>query len=278
MADSPLRARGSYLSWFFPWQIMLGSPGQWMFQALAGISVARGGVAWDRLNIAPLAAAAAPGSGLGGVDATVGTPRGPVTVSWRALPPTRGLCGTAQEKDLVGEPLHLDCGADGGVIGEITFASYGTPAGSCADPSALAVDAGCHAPTSSSVVTAACVGKASCTLFANNTQFGGQDPCSGTLKRLVVAATCAGGCTAQFALNATVPGGSTATIVVPAPGLNATLAGAATLAEGGVPFFRNGSFVPGAVDSIVSARVGGDNAGFEVIAGGGRYAFTLARC
>ena len=50
--------------------IMLGSPGQWMMQALAGISLKRG--AWDRIRIAPLEAATSIHSEIGGIDATVG--------------------------------------------------------------------------------------------------------------------------------------------------------------------------------------------------------------
>ena len=75
---------GSHLIFGSRNHIMLGSPGQWMMQALAGISLGKGGVAWDRIRIAPLEAATSIHSEIGGIDATVGTPRGPISVSWRA--------------------------------------------------------------------------------------------------------------------------------------------------------------------------------------------------
>ncbi|HTP25620.1 MAG TPA: hypothetical protein VMK12_08175, partial [Anaeromyxobacteraceae bacterium] len=58
------------------------------------------------------------------------------------------------------------------------------PKGSCGSFSTTS----CNASTSMSVVTSACLGKASCTLNANNTTFG--DPCVGKRKKLAVQVTC----------------------------------------------------------------------------------------
>ena len=59
-----------------------------------------------------------------------------------------------------------------GVVDKILFASYGTPTGSCGS---WAVGA-CNAANSSAIVTAKCVGKASCSFIANTPLFG--DPCA----------------------------------------------------------------------------------------------------
>eukprot|EP00937_MAST-01D_sp_MAST-1D-sp2_P005224 g5224.t1 len=251
--------------------IMLGSPGQWLFQRVAGIDVGRGGVAFDRVASAPLAAAAAAGSGLAGVDAAVGSPRGAVAVAWRTLPWEPGMCAEAAERNDQGAALHLDCGP-GGIIGTIDFASFGTPAGSCTAASALATDPTCDATSSVAVVTSACAGQRQCTLYANASQFGGADPCHGVRKRLVVAATCAGSCQTRFILNATVPVGSTATVTLP----GAAVGGADVLTEAGQPIYRAGAFVPGAVAGVKSAQ--SVNGGLEVVTGGGRYAFALLKC
>jgi glucose/arabinose dehydrogenase len=80
--------------------------------------------------------------------------------------------------------LSLSCGA-GNVLRSVQFASYGTPSGSCG----AYTQSSCHAASSRSVVESACLGRASCSVAANNATFG--DPCVGTLKRLYVQATCA---------------------------------------------------------------------------------------
>ena len=248
--------------------IMLGSPGQFLYQHVAGIDVGRGGIAFDRVAIAPMAAAAAAGSGLRGVDATVGTPRGAVAVSWRVLPDEPGLCGEASEMNDQGEPLHLHCPT---TIGAIDFASYGTPTGSCTDASALVADPTCNSPTSLAVAKASCVGKQTCTLYANDTQFGGDDPCHGVRKRLAVTGTCVGACTPHFTLNATVPVGSNATISLPS-----SASASVEITESGLTIFRAGAFQPGVAPGVASVLA--VDGGFEVTVGGGRYVLALQRC
>jgi len=258
--------------------IMLGSPGQFLFQQVAGIDVGPGGVAFDLVAVAPMTAAAASYSGLGGVDATVGTPRGAVTVSWRSVPNEPDLCGEAAEKNDQGQPLHLDCGANSS-ISAIDFASYGTPNGTCADSSLLKVDPTCTAPTSVTVVRAACLGKEQCTLFANDTQFGGIDPCHGIAKRLAVTVTCSNTCRPHFTLNVTVPTGSNATVSLPftptrVKSMSAELP--VVLTESGIPIYRNGTFLPGVAAGVTAVR--GKSSSIEVTTGGGHYALALLQC
>ncbi|KAJ1426068.1 Glycoside hydrolase, family 35 [Sesbania bispinosa] len=80
--------------------------------------------------------------------------------------------------------MHLHC-QDGQIISSITFASYGTPGGSCQNFS----KGNCHAPSSMSIVSKACQGKKSCSIKISNTVFGG-DPCHGVVKTLSVEARC----------------------------------------------------------------------------------------
>lgn len=82
----------------------------------------------------------------------------------------------------------LDCGGrNAGVIKSIDFASYGKPTGFCGS---LVKDAQCDAPTSVSVVTQACVGKPSCTIFSNDETFSGAAPCSGGGTSLAIQVQC----------------------------------------------------------------------------------------
>ncbi|WP_159396820.1 CAP domain-containing protein [Sorangium cellulosum] len=91
------------------------------------------------------------------------------------------VCGGAQE----GGQASLSCPA-GHVISAVEFASYGSrQSGTCGS---FRVGS-CNAPTSKSVVEAACLGKQSCTVAANNATFG--DPCRRSRKQLRVQVACA---------------------------------------------------------------------------------------
>ena len=70
----------------------------------------------------------------------------------------------------------------GKTLGEVVFASYGTPAGSTG---ATYVAGSCHAKSSLSLATTAFTGKTTGSLGSNNTNFG--DPCNLTSKTLAVA-------------------------------------------------------------------------------------------
>jgi hypothetical protein len=85
-------------------------------------------------------------------------------------------------------PAVLRCLDAGAVISDITFASYGTPEGSCGN---YAVNASCNAPNSSFISESYCAGKQGCTVPAITPIFG--DPCVGTYKKLVIQARCSRG-------------------------------------------------------------------------------------
>jgi hypothetical protein len=89
-------------------------------------------------------------------------------------------CGEADEN----QTLTLSC-PTGRKILSIDFASYGKPTGMCG---AYVINSSCDAASSVSNVKAACMGKSSCSIDANNTTFG--DPCYGLVKHLYVQASC----------------------------------------------------------------------------------------
>ena len=53
-------------------------------------------------------------------------------------------------------PLVLDCGANGGVISNITFASFGLPVGYCGN---FEIESNCSVDNSTQVVESLCLGK-----------------------------------------------------------------------------------------------------------------------
>lgn len=92
------------------------------------------------------------------------------------------VCGTAPEHSIT----SVSCPA-GQTITSVSFASYGTPTGTCG----AFKTSSCNASNSTSVATAACVGKSSCSITADNGAFG--DPCPGSQKALDLQVQCGGG-------------------------------------------------------------------------------------
>ena len=72
-----------------------------------------------------------------------------------------------------------------GTIDKILFASYGTPYGACGS---WAVNPSCNAPNSTSIVEAACVGKAACSIPTDTPTFG--DPCCACFAKAACGAFC----------------------------------------------------------------------------------------
>ncbi|KAK4429296.1 Beta-galactosidase 3 [Sesamum alatum] len=91
---------------------------------------------------------------------------------------------TSASKMLHQAKVHLRC-APGQSISAITFASFGTPTGTCGSFRL----GNCHAQNSHSVIEKMCVGKESCKLAVSNSYFG-TDPCPRVLKKLSVEAIC----------------------------------------------------------------------------------------
>jgi hypothetical protein len=100
-----------------------------------------------------------------------------------------GTCGGGTSKCAQADEFttaSLSC-PSGQVIKSISFASYGTPSGSCPN----FAKGTCHASTSQSNVQSLCLNKPSCSVESDNSVFG--DPCSGIGKKLAIVYTCSGG-------------------------------------------------------------------------------------
>lgn len=111
-------------------------------------------------------------------DAVVNT-----TTSIAPGPAAAYFCGSVINLDT----LSLACDDPSATINAVTFASYGTPTGTCG---AYAVGT-CNAANSTAIVESYCLGKNSCSVPATTPVFG--DPCYMTVKNLVVQATCSSG-------------------------------------------------------------------------------------
>eukprot|EP00041_Stephanoeca_diplocostata_P008914 m.133318 g.133318 ORF g.133318 m.133318 type:complete len:235 (+) comp17537_c1_seq1:509-1213(+) len=162
------------------------------------------------------------------------------------------------------QTLTLTCPGSA-VIDAITFASFGTPTGSCGV--GFVVNKTCNAANTSAVVEKLCIGKSTCSIDVSRKTFK-QDPCFGVRKVLAVEATCKVPQGAPvFQYKVTVPVGSIADVVVPTFGMTSV-----TVAESGVPVWENGAYKPGptGITGAVAA-----NADIRVTIGSGTYVFTV---
>lgn len=107
---------------------MFGSVGAWFYQTLAGIRQLDGSIGYAQLNITPPSASALSASPLTGVSASLGTIRGNVSVAWQQ----QG--GMQCAKAHAGGSMKISCGARGGMIAHVHFASYGAHEGDCVAP------------------------------------------------------------------------------------------------------------------------------------------------
>jgi hypothetical protein len=243
---------------------MLGGYGGWLFSTIAGLSRQPGSASWGALDFAP-PQPLPPSLNLTSASATVDTPLGLAEVAWSSLDASAALCGRVSENAALpnGTSLTLRC-AGGGVFSAVAFASFGTPGGASCP---YAINATCHAPASSAVVAALCLGRAQCTIPATAAAFGG-DPCPLTRKALAVQleGSCAG---VAFELQGRVPVGGRGRLRLPLGGRDAA---AVNVTEGGVLVWARGQFVPG-VAGVRGASAGEGYVSLDV--GSGEYALAL---
>eukprot|EP00043_Microstomoeca_roanoka_P006639 m.64551 g.64551 ORF g.64551 m.64551 type:complete len:1035 (+) comp13499_c0_seq1:75-3179(+) len=243
--------------------IMFGSQSAWYYQYLAGIRMANGTRGYSNIVFKPeiIGSSGSVCANLSSVEASLVTPRGLIASSWG--------CGSAISSPLCqevdeGSTLELSCSSlGGGTIQSVSFASFGTPGGSCATGFTMS---NCSSSSSVGVVTSACIGKSNCSILADNSVFGG-DPCYGTVKRLAVQALGCANAPPTYTHTVTVPVGSTASVYVPTFGFQT-----ARLSEGSSVIFANGAFLPG-TQGVTNVQLSGND--LVVSIGSGTYAFTL---
>jgi alpha-L-rhamnosidase len=186
---------------------------------------------------------------------------GEFAVSWGAAFEAVPCVADAAEN----ENVTLSC-PGGGLITAVTFASFGTPTGTCAAGFAKGQ---CDAANSTAIVAAACVGKASCVIDVSTTVFG--DPCFDVPKMLDAAVSCAPpALPGALSITVTVPANAAARVRLPFAG---ALPAGLRVEESGALVWAAGAFVPG-VAGVVNATVGSDDLpvgtstiDFEVLAG-----------
>eukprot|EP00656_Telonema_subtile_P019818 TRINITY_DN2101_c0_g1_i8.p1 TRINITY_DN2101_c0_g1~~TRINITY_DN2101_c0_g1_i8.p1 ORF type:complete len:450 (-),score=118.89 TRINITY_DN2101_c0_g1_i8:162-1511(-) len=251
--------------------IMFGGPGAWLYDYAAGISQAPDSIGFehavftvpDNLVADALAGSAAPANSsapLGWASASTSFPRGTYSIAWQATAPAASSCTAGAPE---GSAVLLSC--VGASIETVSFASYGTPTGSCA---AGLQPSSCNADLTS-LVSALCVGKESCSLECSVGSCNGKavpDPCVDTVKHVSVQVSCAAGAPSLVDVNTAVPASAVADTVFPSFGRNASIS------EGGQSVWAAGAYVPGAA-GVTGAVLSGD--AVVVSHGSGEYQFQM---
>jgi alpha-L-rhamnosidase len=237
--------------------IMFGSVGDWFYKALAGIDHPTSDAGFAQFNIAPSVV-----GDLTEVYATFAAGYGNISVGWQRTGGSM-LCGSAPE----GHILELDCASIGstGVIEEITFASFGLPHGTCG---AFGENEVCSAPKAQFVVESQCVGKSSCSFLAHEDVLG--SAFCGTqnvFKRAHVQAKCSQAAPSGFSLQADIPVGSSANVVIPALDLSQV-----TVTVNGATVWTNDKFQ--ATSGVSQGTLVGNTINF--VTGSGTYEFELS--
>ena len=231
--------------------IMYGGQGAWYYQGLAGISLSPGSIAFQNITFNPVTVC----GNLSSVTASVVSHRGPIESTWECNNPT---C------DYVPENSIATVSCPSGNISAITFASFGTPVGSCAN--GFEINPACNNVDSVSVVSSLCLGQQSCSVLASDTVFG--DPCYGTVKALAIQVACSGPDFSVYSHNITIPVGSVGSVHVPLTGATGTVT------ESGNTVWQNGDYVSGQT-GFFGGYLGSDGrAVFDL--GSGSYAFVSA--
>jgi hypothetical protein len=105
---------------------------------------------------------------------------------WLESPPAPQVAQRCSEVSEGDQAVLGGCSANS-VIENVSFASFGTPTGSCG--TGFEMNPKCNSANSLAVVSRLCLGKVNCTVSVSNDEFGG-DPCTGTLKFLAAQVRC----------------------------------------------------------------------------------------
>lgn len=260
---------------------MFSSISAWLVRSIGGFrDFTCGGDARPPLRLAPAAAL-----GVAWANTSTTLPCGRARLAYRRHGGVQ--CTTVPEGRSSAHPgapvvadAVLDCGAAGGVIQAVEFASFGRPSGHCGG--ALTANASCHHPDSLGRVAERCVGRQSCRLPSHAGFWGtaGCDPA--LLRHLQARVRCSR--PASLAVEVALPVGARAVLALPwvAPAAAGAGEPRPRLREGGLPVAVGGAS-PAADTGVVSARLlpaGSGGPGYadgvvEVEVGSGEYAFHL---
>ena len=211
------------------------------------------------------------GGGISAASASLDLSRGQASVDWAW---SGGVhCATAAD----GSDIALDCGAGGGVITEIRFASYGAPEGQCG--AFLQSESGCHHESATGALSAQCIGRSSCALAVAPELLTGDSNASwcatgANPQRMHVEAVCSA--SPSLRLAATLPLTSTGTVGVPMSASTSKL-----MLDGVTIWDRSDGGVSAAaaaadVDGVFGVALTPCGRMVEVSVGSGSYNFVLA--
>jgi len=269
--------------------IMFGGPGKWMYSYVGGIDQTDSSIGYEHVVLQPPATlieqAIAQGStppansttspALRFATASKRTLRGTIELQWALPAPNTNNNATCAEGE---EGDHLNLACTGSTIAAVTFASYGTPTGSCSTGGFA--KSSCSSNMSQTIVEKCCVGKPTCDISCSQDTCvcaGGAttsvaDPCYQTKKTLAVTVKCASAPPSagpQLTMTAMVPPGSDSQLFVPLLGASAQ---DVTITESGATVFAKGSFIPNAAPGVTAAAVVGES--IVVHHGSGAYTFV----
>eukprot|EP00935_MAST-01C_sp_MAST-1C-sp1_P000230 g230.t1 len=228
------------------------------------------------------------------------SPRGTIESSWRLFPrhmhnqTAVPLCAVVDENTYTkslppafgaaaSQPSRLTLGCTQGLIEKVMFASYGLPHGTCGN---LSLNPDCDHPGSVQHVSELCVGKRSCTVAVDPSNFtngtacyrsglwpGRAPPLNVGPHRLAIALA---GCTSAplLELNVTIPIGATAEVVLPTEALGVDANASTTVVSEGASVWWGGgkTAVPPGPGVRRSAELGG----LVAELGSGQYRIVLS--
>jgi hypothetical protein len=159
---------------------MFASVGGWLYEDVLGLGQARSFASFDPTDVRASgfrhAIVFPRATGHEAVPFASGSYHsivGPFEVTWQTLGEGGEPCAADAPENA---PVTLAC-PGGGIITGVTFASFGTPTGTCASGF---TKGSCDAANSTAIVAATCVGKPSCVINVADTVFG--DPVSNRAK------------------------------------------------------------------------------------------------
>jgi alpha-L-rhamnosidase len=249
--------------------IMFGGGYPAMFHSFGGIDRRPGSIGWHDLLFEPFPSL----PNLTFAQASIDSPLGLISSDWSMnLAGAGNVCGGGPERSKVLLQCLNDQGQIGsGVFTNVTFASFGTPGGSCG---AYVIDPTCHSAVSQEVVSQLCIGQTNCTIDATVQVFGKTDPCPGFSKSLAVQLYGPECATITFSIATSVPPSAVGDISVPTLGIDPSST-SLFITESGIPIWQNGVYISKSTNGVSKAVVSPSKNAITFSVTSGNYQFQV---
>jgi hypothetical protein len=184
----------------------------YLVQQLAGLNQQPHSAGYSDLVLTPGAMPGpAGGGGISAASASLDLPRGTASIDWAWSGGTH--CATAAD----GSEMVLSCGARGGTITALRFASYGSPDGQCG---AFTSNSACDHASAPAALEKLCLGRSNCSVVVGPEMLGTTTEAScaqdaAHAQRLHAEVVCSAPPSLQ--LDATVPLSSVGTVTIETP-------------------------------------------------------------